>query len=42
LFAVDWPYAANKDGVGWMQEAPVSDATRNAIFSGNAKRLLGL
>ncbi len=42
LFAVDWPYADNRKGVDWMREAPVDDATRNAIFSGNAKRLLGL
>ena len=42
LFAVDWPYADNSKGVDWMRKAPVDDATRNAIFSGNAKRLLGL
>ena len=42
LFAVDWPYASNRDGVDWMHRAPVDDATRDAIFSGNAKRLLGL
>ncbi len=42
LFAVDWPYADNRKGVNWMREAPVDDTTRNAIFSGNAKRLLGL
>ncbi|MDE0696264.1 MAG: amidohydrolase family protein [Boseongicola sp.] len=42
LFAVDWPYADNRDGVDWMHEAPVDAATRDAIFSGNAKRLLGL
>ena len=42
LFAVDWPYADNRKGVDWLREAPVDDATRNAIFSGNAKQLLGL
>ncbi len=42
LFAVDWPYADNRHGVDWMHAAPVDDAVRNAIFSGNAKRLLRL
>ena len=42
LFAVDWPYADNRKGVDWMREAPVDDVTRNAIFSGNAKQLLGI
>ena len=42
LFAVDWPYADNKAGVDWMNAAPVDQATRQAIFSGNAERLLGL
>jgi len=42
LFAVDWPYADNKTGVGWMNAAPVDEPTRNAIFSRNAEALLGL
>lgn len=42
LFAVDWPYADNKTGVDWMTSAPVADATRAAIFSGNAEKLLGV
>ena len=42
LFSVDWPYINNKDGTDWLKKAPISDADRAAIFSGNAKRLLKL
>ena len=40
LFAVDWPYADNMNGVNWLREAPIEEATRREIFSGNARRLL--
>lgn len=42
LFAVDWPYADNAEAVAWMKAAPVPEADRQAIFSGNAEALLGL
>jgi len=42
LFAVDWPYADNKEAVDWLSAAPLDDADRAAIFSRNAKALLGL
>ncbi len=42
LFAVDWPYADNKLGVDWLRQAPIKNATRDAIFSGNARRILRL
>lgn len=42
LFAVDWPYVENADGVNWLEAMDLDDATKAAIFSGNAKKLLGL
>jgi predicted TIM-barrel fold metal-dependent hydrolase len=42
LFAVDWPYIDNKPGVQWLNNAPISDADRAAIFAGNARKLLKL
>lgn len=42
LFAVDWPYVENADGVNWLKAAPIGEASRQAIFSGNAERLLKL
>jgi 2,3-dihydroxybenzoate decarboxylase len=40
LFAVDWPFVANAPGVQWLERAPIPDADKAKIFSGNAKRLL--
>ncbi|NNE89778.1 MAG: amidohydrolase [Silicimonas sp.] len=42
LFAVDWPYADNTEAVDWLKAAPIADDDRQAIFSGNAQRLLKL
>ena len=42
MFAIDWPYISNTDGVNWLKKAPVSEQQRTAIFSGNAKKLLKL
>lgn len=42
LFAVDWPYADSAEAVDWLKAAPISDADRAAIFSGNARALLDL
>jgi predicted TIM-barrel fold metal-dependent hydrolase len=42
MFAIDWPYISNVDGVEWLKKAPVSDADRAAIFADNAKKLLKL
>lgn len=42
LFAVDWPFVANADGVNWLKSFPGEPAMKEQIFSGNAKRLLGL
>jgi predicted TIM-barrel fold metal-dependent hydrolase len=42
LFAVDWPYEANKTGVEFLKRISVSDADRAKIAHGNAERLLRL
>jgi len=42
LFAVDWPYVSNSDGVDWLRNSKVDPEVKTAIFSGNAKRLLRL
>jgi predicted TIM-barrel fold metal-dependent hydrolase len=42
LFSVDWPYVANGPGVQWLERAPIAEADKVKIFSGNALRLLKL
>jgi predicted TIM-barrel fold metal-dependent hydrolase len=42
LFAVDWPFVANKPGVDWLKAAPLSEDERTKIAEGNAMRLLRL
>jgi predicted TIM-barrel fold metal-dependent hydrolase len=39
LFAVDWPFVANKPAVQWMETVPLCDEDKVKILSGNAKRL---
>ena len=39
LFAVDWPFVANKPAVQWMETVPLCDEDKTKILSGNAKRL---
>jgi len=40
LFSVDYPFVANKPGVEWMEQVPLSPADKVKILSGNAKKLL--
>jgi len=40
LFAVDWPYEANKTGVEFLKKISVSDSDRAKIAHRNAERLL--
>ncbi len=40
LFAVDWPFVVNPPALTWMETVPLSDADKEKILSGNAKRLL--
>ncbi|MBN9005857.1 MAG: amidohydrolase [Rhizobiales bacterium] len=42
MFSVDWPFASNVKGVEWLKKTPLSDADREKLASGNAKRLLKL
>ncbi|WP_211257458.1 amidohydrolase family protein [Muricoccus aerilatus] len=42
MFAVDYPFEAADIAGRFLDEVPVSDAVREGIASGNAKRLLGL
>ena len=40
LFAVDWPFNSNEEGVEFMRKAPIKAEDRTRIFSGNAAELL--
>jgi len=42
LFAVDWPYADNVQGVTWLSGAPIAADVKQAIFYDNAINLLKL
>ncbi len=42
LFAVDYPFSANKVGRAFLDAAPISKADRAKIAHGNAEHLLGL
>jgi predicted TIM-barrel fold metal-dependent hydrolase len=42
LFAVDWPYEANKTGMEFLRALSISDADREKIAHRNAERLLRL
>jgi 2,3-dihydroxybenzoate decarboxylase len=40
LFAVDWPFVANKPATEWMGRVPLCAEDRAKILGGNAKKLL--
>jgi len=42
LFAVDWPFVANKPAVEWMKTVPLCDEDKIKILCTNAKRLFRL
>ena len=42
LFAIDWPYEANKTGMEFLRGLSISDADKEKIAHGNAERLLRL
>ena len=42
LFAIDWPYEANKTGIEFLRKISISDGDRQKIAHLNAERLLGL
>jgi 2,3-dihydroxybenzoate decarboxylase len=40
LFAIDWPYEANKTGMAFLEKLSISDGDREKIAHGNAEKLL--
>jgi 2,3-dihydroxybenzoate decarboxylase len=42
MFSVDWPFVANPPAMEWMRTLQISDADKQKIFGGNAKKLLKL
>jgi predicted TIM-barrel fold metal-dependent hydrolase len=42
LFAIDWPYMDNAEGVAWLDAMEMDEDLKDDLFSGNAKKLLGL
>jgi predicted TIM-barrel fold metal-dependent hydrolase len=42
LFAVDWPFVANRPAVEWIETMPLCDEDKIKILSGNAQRLFRL
>jgi predicted TIM-barrel fold metal-dependent hydrolase len=42
MWAIDWPYEANRTGMTFWNSVKLSDADREKIAHGNAERLLGL
>ena len=42
MFAVDYPYADDIDGVNWILRHPMPATDKQAVFAGNAQRLLRL
>ena len=42
LFAIDWPYEANRTGIEFLRNISISDGDRQKIAHLNAERLLGL
>ncbi len=40
LFAVDWPFMANRPATHWIDTVPLCDDDKAKILSGNAKRVL--
>ena len=42
LFAVDWPFVANRPAVDWIANVPLCEEDKVKILSGNARRLFRL
>ncbi|MBX9740363.1 MAG: amidohydrolase family protein [Beijerinckiaceae bacterium] len=40
MFAVDWPFVANKPAMDWVNDLQISRDDKTKLLSGNAKRLL--
>lgn len=42
LFAIDYPFVANEDGMAWIPTMPICEEDKVKVLSGNARRLLKL
>jgi 2,3-dihydroxybenzoate decarboxylase len=42
MFAVDYPYVLNKDGMYWIKELQLSVGDKRKLVGDNARRLLKL
>ena len=42
MFAVDWPFHSNLDGIAFIEKAPIGEDAKAMIFADNARRLLRL
>lgn len=42
LFAIDWPYMDNAEGVDWLEGMDIDDGLKADVFNGNARKLLRL
>ena len=42
MFAVDWPFHSNLEGVAFIEKAPIGEDAKAMIFADNARRLLRL
>jgi predicted TIM-barrel fold metal-dependent hydrolase len=42
LWAIDWPYEANKTGMAFWEKISLNDIDREKIAHGNAERLMKL
>lgn len=42
MFSVDWPFVSNMPAMEWIEGAPLTGKQKEAVLSGNAKRLLRL
>ena len=42
MFAVDYPYQETFEAVNWMNQAPLSQETKQLVFGGNARRIFDI
>ena len=42
MFSVDWPFASNKAGTGWIERLGLGPKDKAKVLGGNAKALLKL
>ena len=40
MFAIDWPFVANRTAMDWVENLQISREDKVKLLSGNAKKLL--